>query len=199
MSGGVDLRRYTLVAIGFHWLIAAVLLVLIVFGLVMTKLGLPPARQFQLYQLHKSIGITVLLLSVLRLAWRLSHRPPPLTDMPCLERRLAEGAHGLLYVLIIGLPLSGWAMVSASRYNIPTVLFGVIRWPHLPILPALQNKAPAEAALKLIHAYGAYVLIALVLLHAGAALRHHFVLKDGTLRRMVPRLRRPASKNPGIS
>jgi cytochrome b561 len=73
-----------------------------------------------------------------------------MTDMPGFERLLAEGAHALLYVLIIGLPLSGWALVSASRFNIPTVLFGVIRWPHLPVLSTLQNKAPAEAALKLI-------------------------------------------------
>lgn len=184
-------RRYGAVAITFHWLIAAAIFTLIVLGLVMTKAGLAPARQFQLYQLHKSIGITVLLLSVLRLAWRLAVKPPPLTGMPRLEKFLAEGAHLLLYVLIIGLPLSGWAMVSASKYNIPTVLYGLVRWPHMPLISTLPNKALAEAALKLVHAYGAYVLIALLILHAGAALRHHFARRDDTLWRMLPLIRRP--------
>ena len=196
MARTAILKRYTLVAIGLHWLIALAIVALIVIGLLMTKAGLKPAQQFPLYQLHKSIGITVLLLSVLRLIWRLFFRPPPMTDMPRHEKLMAEGAHGLFYVLIIGLPLSGWAMVSASRYNIPTVLYGLIRWPHLAFLSELPQaqKAPAEASLKLVHAYGAYVLIALLILHAGAALRHHLVLRDETLWRMLPFVRPRAVK-----
>jgi cytochrome b561 len=86
------------------------------------------------------------------------------------------------------MPLVGWALVSASPFNIPTVLYGVVPWPHLPIVTDLPNKAAVEAGLKLVHASGAWFLIALLVLHAGAALRHHFVLRDDTLRRMLPSL-----------
>jgi cytochrome b561 len=173
-----------------HWLIAAAIFGQIALGLAMTRQGLPLMRQFQLYQLHKSVGITILLLVVLRVLWRLGHRPPPLPPaMPALERRAAGGAHLLLYALILGLPLTGWAVVSASPFNIPTVLYGVVPWPHLPVLPELHDKAPAEAALKAVHAYGAWVLIVLVAVHIAAAFRHAIVLRDGVLRRMVPQLR----------
>ena len=89
---------------------------------------------------------------------------------------------------MLGMPLVGWALVSASPLNIPTVLYGVLPWPHLPVFSTLPNKAPVEATLKLVHAYGAFVLIAVVLLHAAAALRHHVVLRDDVLRRMIPGL-----------
>ena len=187
--------RYTAVAIFLHWVVALGILALIVIGLVMTQLTLPPMRLFQLYQLHKSIGITVLLAGVLRLAWRLTHRPPPLpAAMPAVERHAAAGSHVLLYVFLFGLPLTGWALVSASVFNIPTVLYGTIPWPDLPVFPDLANKAPVEAFLKHVHAYGAWCLIALLVLHIGASLRHHFVVGDSVLTRMLPRIpgRRPA-------
>ena len=182
-------NRYTTVAIVLHWLIAAAIAPIASIGLVMKHVKLAPFTQFQLYQLHKSIGITILVLVALRLAWRLTHRPPPLpATMPKLEKHAAEGTHVLLYLLMLGMPLVGWALVSSSPLNIPTVLYGVIPWPHLPILPTLPNKAAIEAALKIVHAYGAYVLIALVLLHVAAALRHHVVIRDDILRRMIPGL-----------
>ena len=152
---------------------------------------LAPFTQFKLYQLHKSVGITVLLLALTRLGWRLTHRPPPLpAEMPSLEARAAEGTHALLYALMIGMPLVGWALVSASPLNIPTLLYGVVPWPHLPGLATLHDKRPVEAGLKLVHAYGAYALIALVALHAAAALRHHVLIGDDVLRRMIPGLPR---------
>jgi cytochrome b561 len=197
MSSAPRRCRYTIVAIAFHWLIALGVLLLIAIGLAMTKLGLTPMRQFQLYQLHKSIGITVLLLSALRLAWRFWHRPPPLpAAMPRLEKRAAHAAHWVLYGLIIGMPLTGWAMVSASKYNIPTVLYGLVPWPHLPGFATLSNKAVVEAALKQVHGYGAWMLIALLVLHVGAALRHHFALRDDTLWQMLPVVSRPTSRQP---
>lgn len=197
MASATSRLRYTVVAIAFHWLIALGVLMLIGIGLAMTQLGLAPMRQFQLYQLHKSIGITVLLLSLLRLCWRFGHRPPPLpAAMPRLEKRAASLTHGVLYALIIAMPLTGWAMVSASRYNIPTVLYGVLRWPHLPLLASLHNKGAVEAVLKQVHAYGAWVLIALLVLHVGAALRHHFALRDDTLWQMLPLVSRPTSTTP---
>jgi cytochrome b561 len=149
--------------------------------------------KFRLYQLHKSIGITVLFAAVLRVLWRMTHRPPPLPEtMPVLERKAAEGAHLAFYAFLLLLPLTGWALVSASPYNIPTVLYGTVPWPHLPVLRTLEDKAPVEHVLKIVHGKGAWLLIALVLVHAGAALRHHFILRDGILRRMLPAIQRKA-------
>jgi cytochrome b561 len=188
-------RRYTLVAIVLHWLIALGILVLLALGLAMTRGGLPPMDRFAFYQWHKSVGLTVLVLMGLRVLWRLFHRPPPLPEaMPKAERRAAGAAHLALYGLLLAMPLVGWAMVSASPYNIPTVLYGVIPWPHLPVLPELPNKAAVEGVLKLLHSYGAWLLIALLVLHVGAALRHHLVLRDDTLWRMLPLVRRAGAK-----
>jgi cytochrome b561 len=196
-SGGIpwhadkEVERYTRAAMAFHWLIALGVVGLIVIGLVMTQLHISQMTQFKLYQLHKSIGITVLMVVVLRLLWRIGHRPPALpATIPPLERKAAKGTHLVLYGLLFGMPLTGWALVSASPLNIPTVLFGVLPWPHLPVLPTLSDKEPVEAMLKLVHASGAWVLIALLVLHVGAALRHHFFLHDDVLRRMLPGRRR---------
>lgn len=187
MTTGQPIRRYTVVAIAFHWVIALGILGLVVMGLAMTQFDLAPLRRFELYQWHKSLGITVLLLSLLRLGWRATHRPPPLpAAMPPLERRAAHAAHGLLYGLLVAMPLSGWAVVSASPYNLPTLLYGAIPWPHLPAISTLADKASAEAVLKVVHTGGAWLLIGLLVLHVGAALRHHLVLRDDTLRRMLP-------------
>ena len=169
------LNSYTKTAVVLHWLIALGIFALIGVGLIMKNAHLPPMRVFQLYQLHKSIGVVVLLLAVVRLAWRLFHRPPDLpASMKRLEQLAAHAGHGLIYVFLIALPLSGWALVSASRLNIPTVLFGVVPWPHLPWLTELEDKAPAEALLKLVHDYGAFVFIAVIVGHIGAAILHSF-------------------------
>ena len=190
--------RYTRVAIALHWLIALGILAMLAMGFVMTHVKLAPFTVFKLYQLHKSVGITILLAAVLRLVWRLAHRPPALpSDMPRWEKGAAESTHVLLYLLMIGMPLVGWALVSASPLNIPTILYGVIPWPNLPVLATLADKARVAPVLGMLHAYGAYVLLALLLLHAGAALRHHIVMRDEVLRRMIPGLPRfgvPPSK-----
>ncbi|HEX7761727.1 MAG TPA: cytochrome b [Caulobacteraceae bacterium] len=184
--------RYTPVAILLHWLMALGILALAVIGLTMTRPSTPPGLMFKLYQLHKSIGITVLLVAFLRLAWRLANQPPALPDtMPVLEQKASGAAHVALYGFLFGLPISGWALVSASVFNIPTVLFGMVPWPHLPVLSTLPDKAPVEAVLKSVHNYGAWTLLALITLHAAAAFRHHLILRDGVLLRMLPTRRRP--------
>lgn len=181
--------RYTSVAIALHWVIALGIVAMLAIGLAMTHVKLTPFTQFKLYQLHKSIGITILLAAALRLLWRVTHRPPALPDgMPGWEKGAAEGTHLLLYGLMIGMPLVGWALVSAAPLNIPTVLYGVIPWPHIPIFAQWHIKAQAGPVLARIHAYGGYALIGFLLLHAGAALRHHLVLRDDVLRRMIPGL-----------
>jgi cytochrome b561 len=144
--------------------------------------------QYSLYQWHKSVGMTILALSVLRLAWRFLHKPPPLpAAMPAWEKRAAKAGHACLYALLIALPLSGWAVVSASPLNIPTVLYGVLPLPHLPVLAELPDKREAESALELVHGIGGWLLVVLLAGHIGAALRHHFKMHDDVLSRMLPR------------
>ncbi|EHP82228.1 MULTISPECIES: cytochrome b [Methylobacteriaceae] len=195
MATGVSARRYSAVAILLHWASALGVLALIGMGLIIAHAGLAPMRQFQLYQWHKSVGITVLALTVLRVLWRLTHRPPPHpARMPARERVAASTAHGLLYLLLVGLPLTGWAVVSLSPFNIPTVLYGLVPWPHLPLAAFVPNPAAAEGFLKLMHAYGAWLLTALLILHVAAALRHHFIIHDDVLRRMLP-ARAPSARS----
>lgn len=188
--------RYTAVAILLHWLVAAGILALIVMGLIMTQWpgAIGPMETFKLYQLHKSIGITVLLLAVVRLAWRLVRRPPALpAGMTVAERGAAHGLHWLLYGLMLGLPLTGWAVVSASPFNLPTVLYSLIPWPDLPWLSHLANKAAVSQALGRLHAYGAWLLIGLLVLHLGAVFRHQLIKRDGILSRMWPGWRAPSA------
>ena len=185
--------RYTSVAIALHWLIALAILAMLVMGLTMTHVKLAPVDKFKLYQLHKSVGLTILVLALLRLVWRLVHRPPALpAGMPRWERGAAEATHVVLYGFMIGLPLVGWALVSASRFNLPTVLYGVLPWPHIPVLAGLPGatKAWLEPVLAWVHADGAYLLIGFIALHAGAALRHYLVERDSILQRMIPGLPR---------
>ena len=188
--------RYSTVAIILHWMIALGVLTLIVMGLAMDHLHLDTMRVFQFYQLHKSIGITVMFLIVLRIGWRLTHRAPALPDdMPQMEKKGAPLAHLALYGLQILLPLSGWAMVSVSILGIPTVLFGTIPWPDLPVLSALPDKAPVEAVLKTVHHWASWSFLALIVLHIAAALRHQFVLHDNVLQQMLPVFRASPSSH----
>ena len=185
-------RRYDAVAMILHWLTAAAVLGLLVAGMTMTRLQPGSALQFSLYQLHKSVGITVLALTLIRLGWRLAHRPPALPDsMPGWERLAAALGHLALYGLLVAMPLTGWAVVSVSPYNIPTVLYGLVPWPHLPGLATLPHadKHAAEEVLKQLHDAGAWIMLGLLAVHAGAAVRHLLWLRDGVMERMLPRWR----------
>jgi len=184
--------RYTTVAIILHWLIAVAIIGLIAAGLWMSEAIKNPATQgqaFVVYQWHKSLGLTVMVLSVARLAWRLLHPAPPLPGgMGPMARTAARVTHVAFYVLMIGMPLLGWAMVSASPLGLPTIVFGLFEWPHISALAAIEDKKPVEDALKQAHSLGGYLMAALVVLHVGAALKHQFVDRDGLLARMVPGL-----------
>jgi cytochrome b561 len=169
--------RYTLTAIGLHWLLALLILGTIGLGLVMTDLPLSPTR-LRLYNQHKWAGATVLALTLLRLGWRLGHRPPPL-QLAGWQRRAAPATHALLYGLALAVPLVGWAYSSAAGF--PLVWFGV-----LPLPDWVPVDRELAAVLKLAHRALAYALAALVALHVAAALHHQFILRDGLLRRMWP-------------
>ena len=179
--------RYGPVAIALHWLTALAVAGLMVVGEVMTGLAKGSSLKFTLYQWHKSVGITVLLLTLLRLGWRLAHRPPPPTGLASWERQGAAVVHAVLYGLLLALPLLGWAAVSASPLNIPTVLFGVVPWPHLPGFAALVDRAALAEVLEDVHSDGASIMMLVACLHILAALWHHFYRKDEVLLRMTPR------------
>jgi cytochrome b561/polyisoprenoid-binding protein YceI len=168
-------ERYSRGAILLHWIIAGALAAELALGF-----GTPrDASGFALMQFHKSLGITILLLTLVRIAWRLTHKPPPALEQG-LNGALAKVVHGLLYVFMLGAPLTGWAIVSTAEFNIPTLLFGVVPWPHLPLAQSLNHTL--EEAHELI-AFGG---IALFLLHVAGALKHHFINRDRVMARMSP-------------
>lgn len=175
--------RYSGTAIALHWLLALAILGLFGVGLYMTDLPFSPAR-LKLYNWHKWAGMTILALSILRLLWRLTHRPPALPDpivdaMPTWQRWAHHGTHHALYALFFLVPLIGWAYSSAAGF--PIVVFGVLPMPDL--LPV--DKAMAEL-IKPWHQISAFALVGLALLHIAAALKHQWVDRDGLLARMLP-------------
>lgn len=180
-------ERYTSVAIALHWLIGLCIICLLIMGLVMSEDDILPREQrFFLYQLHKSLGLSVLVLSIVRLGWRLAHQAPPLPSrMPAWEKLAAKATHVLFYLLMIGLPITGWLIVSVSPRGIPTMWFGLFEWPHLPV-GAPENKEELEEVFEECHEILANGTIALLALHVAAALKHHFVDRDDVLSRMLP-------------
>lgn len=170
---------YTRTAIGLHWLVALALFASFGLGLYMQDLPLSPDK-LKFYSWHKWAGVTIFLLVLLRLLWRLTHRPPALpADIPDWQHVAAEATHWLLYALMIAVPLSGWLMSSAKGFQ--TVYFGVLPFPDL----LAKNKELGET-LTTVHQALNFTLAGLVLIHTGAALKHHFIDRDGVLARMLP-------------
>jgi cytochrome b561/polyisoprenoid-binding protein YceI len=208
-------QRYTAVAIVLHWAIAFAILLMIPLGFWMhgrAEDGDISDSVFRAFQLHKSIGLTVLALSLVRLGWRLANPPPPLPEhMPGWERFVAKATHWAFYALMIGLPMSGWLYVSTgwsihddAALPVTTHYFGLFTVPHLFNLPNASEdvrEATAEAAFTA-HWVLAYAAIGLAALHVLAALKHHLFDRDEVLAHMAPGLRaplekEPAPKNPG--
>jgi cytochrome b561 len=173
-------QRYTPVAIALHWLIAVLIIGTFTLGLVMTDIpGLTPTK-LRYFSWHKWAGVTVLLLAALRLLWRLFNRAPkyPAT-MPAWQQRAAHGLHGLLYVLIFAVPLSGYFYSLAA--GVPVVWFGLFK------LPVLIEADPAlKVVLKAVHYWLNMLMAGLVGLHVAAALKHLLVDRDGITQRMLP-------------
>ena len=192
-----DSERYGIVAIFFHWVIAGIIFVQLWIGFWMGDLAKGSFDRFQALQWHKSVGLTILILSVARLAWRLMNPAPPAPPhLRPLERQLARAAHYGLYFLIIAVPLAGWATVSASPLGLPTSLYGVIDWPHIPLLADATDKKAVEHLMHEIHEALVFSLIGLFLLHILAALRHQYLLKDNVVARMLPWADGPGRQGP---
>ena len=183
MNTSLVTRRYNGMAIALHWGLALVLVTLFFMGHYMADLPFSPWR-LKLYNWHKWAGVTILTLSVLRLVWRLTHRPPALPQavtlaMPGWQMQAYHATHIAMYALFFTVPLLGWAYSSAAGF--PIVLFGVLPLPDFVV----AGKALADM-IKPWHEISANTLAALVVLHVAAALKHHLIDKDGLLERMRP-------------
>ena len=175
---------YTHTAIALHWLIAIALAGTFALGLYMHELPLSP-QKLKFYSWHKWAGVTIFLFVILRLVWRLGHRPPALPFlMPAWQRLAAEATHVLLYVLMFAVPLSGWLMSSAKGFQ--TVWFGVLPLPDL-----LDKDKELGDLLQQVHMILNFRMAGLVLAHLGAALKHHILDRDDILSRMLPFLGKP--------
>lgn len=175
----MTVERYSRTAIFLHWTIALALAFQLALGWRLEDIPKGPGL-FAAYQLHKSVGIAVLLLTLARLSIRLMRpRPAPVTD-GIWARRLTRAVHGLFYCVLLFGPLTGWILVSTASIRVPTLLFGVVQWPHLPLAHAWLE--PAEAA----HNVMAWTGLGLFVLHVAGALRHQFVKGENILGRMMP-------------
>lgn len=177
--------RFNAASRALHWGMAALILVLLFSG---AALAATLSTYYgPLVSMHRSLGIATLALAGLRLVNRALNPPPPLPqDLARWQRRLANGSHVLLYALMVAMPLVGWGMLSAASY--PIIVFG--SWELPPILPP---NAAVHALLRRGHTYLAYLLFSVLLAHAGAALFHGFIRRDGVLRSMARGRRRGRS------
>ena len=178
------LDRYSRTAIGLHWLLALMIIGSFGVGLYMADLPMSPLR-LRLVNWHKWAGVTILALSAVRLAWRLSHTPPPLPDavvraMPRWQRQLHQGTLCMLYVLFFAVPLLGWAYSSAL--GLPVVWLGLVQLPDF----VAHDEALAKSVLLPLHRAGAYLLAALVVVHVAGVLKHRWIDRADLLPRMWP-------------
>ena len=183
-----EIQRYTPVAISLHWLIALLIFAGWGLGFYMSDLPLSPVK-LRYFSWHKWMGVTVFILAIVRAGWLATHAAPrlPHSILPW-QAQTARATHIVLYVLMFIVPLSGWLMSSAK--GVPTVYFGV-----LPIPDLIEKNKDIGEVLEEIHQWLAYGLAALVVLHTAAAIKHHFVDRDGLLGRMFPFLASPRSNS----
>jgi cytochrome b561 len=180
--------RYSPMAMAFHWALA--FLILFDFALAESFSQFNPGNALYFtwaYPAHMSVGMIVIILGFGRIAWRLGHRyPPVLPGTGALLRVLARGAHWLLYVFMIVVPLSGWAVLSVRKS--PAVLFGMAHWPNIPFLAGM-TRTQRVAIYNVVfpgHIQWSYIGMGIVALHVSAAFYHHYWRRDDVLRRMLP-------------
>jgi len=184
-------HRYTYLEITFHWTMAVLILLQLGWGWWMQR---APAgyEMFGAYQRHNDIGFVILLLALVRLFWRMITPRPPYTEevkeQPGWQHVAARLTHLSFYGLMIGLPVSGWVLLSATAADVPIVVFGLVPLPHLSWIAALPagRASQLEDILQAVHWVMVWALVALTVVHAGAALKHHFIDRDPVLTRMAP-------------
>lgn len=178
-------NRYSTVSLVLHWLIAALVVTQIV--LIAAHEATEGSISREYVNLHKSVGLSILVLTLIRLGWRIANPAIPLPEAtPTWQKLVARGTHVLFYVFLIAMPLVGWAASSAAGRDI--LWFGLFQWPALPIGGGRET----AGQLMDLHELAAKLLIALVVLHILGALKHHFIDRDNVLHRMLPFIpRRP--------
>ena len=170
-------EHYTRTAVALHWTVAGFIACAFTLGLIVSDLPFSP-QKLKLVAYHKWLGITVLALVILRGLWRLTHRPPPPVAMPQWQQVAAKMSHGLMYTLMFAIPLVGWTFSSATGYRV--VYLGLLPLPNL-----VAKSKPLAEVLGDVHASLAWLMLYVLLIHAVAALKHHFFDRDDTLRRML--------------
>jgi cytochrome b561 len=177
--GAGEAQGYSPAARTFHWLTAALVLTMIPIGITMANADLGSAVEDPLYHLHRSIGALVLVITAVRLIYRLRNPAPPLpVDMPALQQFAARATHWALYALLIVQPLVGW--IATSAYRAPVLFFWMFELP-----PIWQEDRPFSEAMFTVHRSLGILIAALICVHIAAALYHHFILRDRVLGRMV--------------
>ncbi len=183
----MDARRYNTVAVALHWAIALLIVGQIVGGIYMHNLPNSAPAKFDIFQLHKSFGLTILALTFVRLGWRLFHEAPALPEaMPGWQKLAARATHWLFYFLMLAVPVLGLAAVSVSPKDIPTEWFGLFVVPHLGFLDPGADPAATEGLFMELHKALSIAIVGLLALHVAAALKHGLVNRDGVLRSMAP-------------
>ena len=180
-------ENYGNVTRAIHWIVALLVIFMLCLGLYMGGVK-DMSTKLQLFNLHKSIGACILFLVVIRICWhQYSKTPEFLSSLKNWEKISARAVHFLLYIAMLGMPLSGWLLSSAAGR--PVHVFGLFTLPDL-----IGLDKPLSHRLGDVHGVLAYILIGLIVLHAGGALKHYFIDRDGTLQRMLPLLKTPAKK-----
>jgi len=175
-------ERYSGTAIALHWLAAVLIVANLALGLSMVPLAISP-RKLHWYLWHKSTGLTIFMLTGIRLAWRAIRPPPPPVAMPAWQRRVAAMSHASLYALMFAIPVSGWLYSSAT--GVQVVYLGLVPLPNL-----VPRDRVLGDLLRIVHLALNSLLVLLVCVHVAAALKHHFGDRDASLLRMLPILRR---------
>lgn len=174
--------RYAGIAVALHWVMALAILLMLASGFVMAYGDLGQSLKFRLYQWHKSLGVLLLVSVAFRILLRLVLKAPALPGfMPAWEARAARAGHLALYLLMVAMPVTGWIVVSASVFGLPTIVFGLFEWPHVP---GIAGDAAVESAAKGAHFWLAILIAATIAGHVAAVFKHIVIDRENILARM---------------
>lgn len=174
----VTQQRYSTVAIILHWVMAVAFVLMLGSGASFSLIDMPQSFKFNLYQWHKSLGVLLLCTFFVRIGWRLLCKPPAMpSSIQGMERKVAHAGHWALYAM----PLSGWVMVSSSVYGLPTIVFGLFEWPHLPNMAGNETISRVS---KMAHYWLAITFALLIAGHIAAVIKHAVCDKENLLARM---------------